>query len=67
MLVSLGNAPVTYMAWVDGRGYRWFGPKGLPGVDMVVSGVVAVLFLAWFGVERRRSGQGLGLEKGVLD
>ncbi len=59
MLVSVGNLPVAYMAWMDGRGYRWFGTKGLPGIDMVVSGLAAVLFLAWFSVkrgERRRAG-----------
>jgi hypothetical protein len=53
MLVSLGNAPVSYMAWADGRGYKWFGPKGLPGMDLVLSGVVAVAFLLWFGLRRR--------------
>lgn len=55
MLVSLGNAPVTYMAWVDGRGYKWFGPKGLPAMDMVVSATAAILFLLWFRHQRGRS------------
>ena len=48
MLVSLGNLPVAYMAWVDGIGYKWWGPRGLPGIDMVVSGGIAILFLVWF-------------------
>jgi PAT family beta-lactamase induction signal transducer AmpG len=45
--VSLGNAPVAYMAKVDGWGYGRFGLRGLPGIDMAVSGGVAVCFLAW--------------------
>ena len=54
MLVSVGNAPVAYMAWVDGRGYERFGTKGLAGTDAVVSGVTAMCFLAWFLWWRRR-------------
>jgi len=52
MAVSIANVPVVYMAALDGRGAKWFGPKGLPGMDMVVSGVVAVAFLGWFWWER---------------
>ena len=52
--LSLGNAPVAYMTAVDGLGARWFGLKGLPAADMVVSGGVAALFLVWFWWERRR-------------
>ncbi len=52
--ISLGNAPVAYMTAVDGLGAKWFGVKGLPGIDMVVSGTVAGLFLVWFWWERRR-------------
>ena len=54
MLVSVGNAPVAYMAWLDGRGYGRFGTKGLAGTDAVVSGLAALLFLAWFLWWRRR-------------
>ena len=52
--LSLGNAPVFYMTLVDGQGARLFGVKGLPGADMVVSGGVALAFLAWFWWERQR-------------
>jgi hypothetical protein len=50
--VSLANLPVAYMAALDGWGAKWFGAKGLPGMDMAVSGVVALVFLGWFWWER---------------
>jgi len=50
--VSVANLPVAYMAALDGWGAKWFGPKGLPGIDMVLSGAVALAFLAWFWWER---------------
>ena len=53
MLVSLGNAPVAYMSWADGRGYKWFGPRGLPAMDMVLSGTVAAICLVWFAMRRK--------------
>jgi hypothetical protein len=52
MGVSLANLPVAYMAALDGWGAKWFGPKGLPGMDMAVSGVVSLAFLGWFWWER---------------
>ncbi len=56
--ISLGNAPVVYMTKVDGLGAAWFGVRGIAGIDMVVSGGVAALFLVWFWGERRRVGAG---------
>jgi MFS transporter, PAT family, beta-lactamase induction signal transducer AmpG len=50
--VSVANLPVAYMAALDGWGAKWFGPKGLPGIDMALSGAVALAFLAWFWWER---------------
>lgn len=50
--VSLANLPVAYMAALDGWGAKWFGAKGLPGMDMAVSGIVALAFLGWFWWER---------------
>jgi PAT family beta-lactamase induction signal transducer AmpG len=50
--VSVANLPVAYMAALDGWGTKWFGPKGLPGIDMVVSGAAALAFLAWFWWEK---------------
>jgi MFS transporter, PAT family, beta-lactamase induction signal transducer AmpG len=64
MGVSLANLPVAYMAALDGWGAKWFGPKGLPGMDMVVSGVASLAFLAWFWWERT---SGLETELGLVD
>jgi PAT family beta-lactamase induction signal transducer AmpG len=62
--VSLANLPVAYMAALDGWGAKWFGPKGLPGMDMAVSGVASLLFLSWFWWERVK---GLEMEIGLAD
>ena len=64
MGVSLANLPVAYMAALDGWGAKWFGPKGLPGMDMAVSGVASLAFLAWFWWERSR---GLETELGLVE
>jgi Major Facilitator Superfamily len=50
---SLANVPVVYMIWLDGRGYALWGPRGMPGIDAVVSAVGASLLLAHFLVSRR--------------
>jgi PAT family beta-lactamase induction signal transducer AmpG len=62
--VSVANLPVAYMAALDGLGAKWFGPKGLPGIDMVVSGTVALAFLAWFWWERVR---GFEIKLGLVE
>jgi PAT family beta-lactamase induction signal transducer AmpG len=64
MGVSLANLPVVYMAALDGWGAKWFGPKGLPGMDMAVSGVASLAFLVWFWWERT---SGLETELGLVD
>jgi PAT family beta-lactamase induction signal transducer AmpG len=64
MGVSLANLPVAYMAALDGWGAKWFGPTGLPGMDMVVSGVASLAFLAWFCWERV---SGFKTELGLVD
>ncbi len=51
---SLGNLPVVYMSWIDGRGYALWGPRGMPAIDAVVSAVGASLLLAHFVFSRRR-------------
>ncbi len=51
--LSLGNAPVVYMTKLDGLGAKWFGVRGIGGMDMAVSGGVSLLFLAWFWYQRR--------------
>ncbi len=53
IVLSFANFPVWYMTVVDGLGARWFGVKGVPGIDMVVSGVSTIAFIGWFWWERR--------------
>jgi MFS transporter, PAT family, beta-lactamase induction signal transducer AmpG len=51
---SLGNLPVAYMSWIDGRGYAHWGPRGMAGTDAVISACGASLLLAHFIVSRLR-------------
>jgi PAT family beta-lactamase induction signal transducer AmpG len=50
---SLGNLPVAYMSWVDGRGYAHWGPRGMPAADAILSTIGASLLLAHFVFSRR--------------
>lgn len=52
---SLGNLPVAYMSWLDGRGYAHGGARAMPGTDAAVSAAGATLLLAWFLLSRRGS------------
>ncbi len=45
---SIGNLPVAYMAWMNGQGFRLWGPHGMPGVDAVLSAAGALLILVVF-------------------
>ncbi len=45
---SLGNIPVVYMTWLDGRGYALWGPRGMPRMDALVSAAGISLLLAYF-------------------
>jgi len=51
---SLGNVPVVYMTWLDGRGYAHWGPRGMPGIDALVSAVLILILLGHFVFSRRR-------------
>ncbi|MGP8251607.1 MAG: MFS transporter [Terracidiphilus sp.] len=51
---SLGNLPVAYMSWADGRGYALWGPRGMPAADAVLSTFGAALLLAHFLFSRRK-------------
>jgi MFS transporter, PAT family, beta-lactamase induction signal transducer AmpG len=44
---AAGNAPVMYMTWIDGQGYKHLGTRGLLGTDALsnVIGAGLVLFL----------------------
>jgi len=49
---SLGNLPVAYMAWVDGRGYAHWGTRGMPAIDAALSATVAAALLIYFVMRR---------------
>jgi PAT family beta-lactamase induction signal transducer AmpG len=57
---SIGNLPVAYMSFVDGRSYAHWGPRAMPAGDVLLSAVGATLMLAHFVVSRRRKAQGFG-------
>jgi len=50
---SLGNLPVVYMTWLDGRGYALRGPRGLPAIDAIASAAAAAILLAHFVISQR--------------
>jgi MFS transporter, PAT family, beta-lactamase induction signal transducer AmpG len=47
LYAAVGNAPVMYMTWLDGQGYKHFGSRGLLGTDalsnLVAAGIVLIL------------------------
>ncbi len=51
---SLGNLPVAYMAFLDGRGYAHGGPRAMPGIDAILSVAGISFLLAHFVLSRRR-------------
>lgn len=51
---SLANVPVFYMTLLDGLGYKLWGPRGMPGIDALVSATAASVLLAHFIFSRRR-------------
>ena len=42
---AAGNAPVAYMTWLDGQGYKRFGARGLLGTDALSNLVSAAIFI----------------------
>jgi PAT family beta-lactamase induction signal transducer AmpG len=54
LINSLGNVPVSYMLFIDGRAYAHWGPRGMPAADALLSALAASLLLAHFVVSRRR-------------
>lgn len=51
---SIGNLPVAYMAFVDGRSYAHWGPRAMPAADAIAGAAGAALMLTHFVVSRRR-------------
>lgn len=51
---SIGNLPVAYMAFLDGRSYAHWGPRAMPAADAILSAIAATLLLTHFVVSRRR-------------
>jgi MFS transporter, PAT family, beta-lactamase induction signal transducer AmpG len=51
---SLGNLPVAYMSFLDGRAYAHWGPRAMPAADAILSATGATLLLAHFIFSRRR-------------
>jgi PAT family beta-lactamase induction signal transducer AmpG len=54
---SLGNLPVAYMSYLDGRAYAHWGPRGMSAADALLSACGATLLLAHFIFSRRRKQQ----------
>ena len=52
---SLGNLPVAYMSFLDGRGYALWGPRGEPAADAVLSAFGGILLLSYFVLSRPNS------------
>lgn len=52
---SLGNIPVAYMSYLDGRSYALWGARAMPGADTVLSTIGALLLLSYFVTRRSRS------------
>lgn len=51
-LWAMANLPITYMQWVDGQGYRMFGPRGMLGFDALGNAIPAVFFLFYLRLRR---------------
>ena len=49
LYAAVGNAPVMYMTWLDGQGYKHFGTRGLLGTDalsnVIAAGIVLLLIV----------------------
>jgi PAT family beta-lactamase induction signal transducer AmpG len=51
---SLGNIPVAYMTYLDGRSYEFWGARAMPGADTVLSTIGALLLLGYFVTRKAR-------------
>jgi MFS transporter, PAT family, beta-lactamase induction signal transducer AmpG len=51
---SIGNVPVAYMTYLDGRGYALWGPRAMPAVDAIITAAGCLILLAHFAVRGRQ-------------
>jgi PAT family beta-lactamase induction signal transducer AmpG len=51
---SIGNVPVAYMTYLDGRGYALWGPRAMPAADAIITAAGCLLLLAHFAFNRRK-------------
>ena len=58
---SIGNVPVAYMTYLDGRGYALWGPRAMPAADAIITAAGCLLLLAHF-VSRRHKQPGIAAE-----
>jgi predicted MFS family arabinose efflux permease len=49
LYAAVGNAPVMYMTWLDGQGYKYFGTRGLLGTDALSNVIAAGIVLLLIG------------------
>jgi MFS transporter, PAT family, beta-lactamase induction signal transducer AmpG len=54
LINSLGNLPVAYMSYLDGRAYARWGPRAMPAADALLAALGASLLLAYFAFSRMR-------------
>ncbi len=52
---SLGNFPVAYMSFLDGRAYAHWGTRGEPAADAVLSAIGGAALLTYFILSRHNA------------
>jgi PAT family beta-lactamase induction signal transducer AmpG len=58
LINSAGNVPVTYVDWLDGRGYALWGPRGLPATEAVLGLAASGAWMVYFLLRRKRVSEG---------
>jgi len=51
---SLGNIPVVYMIFLDGKGYGRWGARGLPATEAIAGTVGALILLSYFLTRKKQ-------------
>jgi PAT family beta-lactamase induction signal transducer AmpG len=52
---SLGNVPVVYMVWIDGKSYALWGTRAMPGADAILGAIGGMILLAYFLSRRQKA------------